>query len=305
MTLNNPNGFFNNSIEFKSLRNGLMRLRGDLKRAPDASVIIPVNAQADLQSVITILDDITCYKGKYRLEIILVINNYPDNAAPAEINLFQQLGVEVVAVPSARKHGEVVILSARALGVEAAKSDVTIHFDADCKIVDVNALIDWYVKTINSGVSLAYSHVGYYDLRKVPSIYVKIALHHAVRWIKRNLVGIPTTRGSNYAIDKKVFSDLYLNNILSVDLQVGPAVKLEGKEIAYSGNPKLRVLTSGRRFRGGWVKLLRYFHYRLQYNIRAIPTRKNEAARENWDGFDRESEQRKILALPNEEKNSD
>jgi hypothetical protein len=40
------------------LRDDLTRLRGDPLHPPDASVIIPVNASRDIQTVLTLLNDI-------------------------------------------------------------------------------------------------------------------------------------------------------------------------------------------------------------------------------------------------------
>jgi hypothetical protein len=48
--------------------------------------------------------------------------------------------------------------------------------------------------------------------------------------------------------------------------------------VAYSGARERAVLTSGRRFTGGWWKLLRYLRYRLRYNLNVLPV--SPAARE-------------------------
>jgi len=241
------------------LREQLKRLRGNPDQPAAASIIVPVNAEADLATVLRLLEDVVRYRGEHAIEVVLVINNYPPEHPPAELAWFRDLGVQVVAVPSARRAGEVVIVSARALGVQAANAEITIHFDADCHVPDMNALLNWYIGCLQSGYQLAYSHVGYYDLRKLPSVYVKIGLHHSVRWLKRNLFRIPTTRGSNYAVARSLFLQLYEAGKISVDLQIGPAAKLAGARIAYSGRPSRNVLTSGRRFRGGWLKMFRYF----------------------------------------------
>ncbi len=285
------------SPELMEIKNHLIRLRGNPRCTPDASIIVPINAQADLWTIRTLFADILRYTGKYAIEIILVVNNYPRSNPPGEIDLFRSLGFGVVAVPSARRSGEVVIVSARALGVRATKSEITIHFDADCRVADINALLDWFIESLNAGASLAYSHVGYYELRKLMSVRAKIAIHHTIRRFKRNILRIPTTRGSNYAVNKSVFLELYDAGKLSVDLQIGPAVKLTGCRIAYSGHPSLRVLTSGRRFRGGWIKMFGYFRYRLHFNLKATPTRKRDVTRTTWDGFDKESDNRDAHVL--------
>ena len=287
-------------VNLEVLHKHLVRLRGNPECSPDASIIITVNAQGDLQTVLKPLNDIIRYTGKHTIEVILVINNYPSDHPPPEIDQFRDLGIRVVAAPSARRPGEVVIISARALGVQAAKSDVTIHFDADCRVPDINALLDWNINTLNPGAHLAYSHVGYYDLPNITSVYVKIAIHHTVRWLKRNLLGIVTTRGSNYVIDRSLFLQLYDAGKLSVDLQVGPAAKLAGARVVYSGQKNLRVFTSGRRLRGGWMKLFRHLRYRLRYNLKATPTRRREVTRTSWEGFDRESDNRQVHTLTRE-----
>ena len=278
--------------DLRGLQESIKQLRGDIKRPPNTSIIIPVNAKEDLEAGLGILKDIVEYKGRYSIELILVINNYPKENPPKEITMFRKLGITVVAAASARRSGEVVIMSARALGVKAASASTTIHFDVDCKVWDINALVDWIIASMNSEVKVAYSHVGYYDLRKLPSVYCKIAIHNLVRWIKRNLFRVPTTRGSNYAVDRSLFLELYNAGKLSVDLQIGPAAKLAGARVVYSGQPKLRVFTSGRRFRGGWIKLLNYLRYRLNYNLNAVPTKRHEVTNTSWRGFDKETENR-------------
>ncbi|MEM7117136.1 MAG: glycosyltransferase [Chloroflexota bacterium] len=271
------------------------RLRGERTTPPDLSIIIPVNAQGDLETVFGPLSDIVGYNGRYQLEIILVINNYPEAAEPPEIETFRQMGLCVVGVPSARRSGEVVIISARALGVMAAAAEATAHFDADCRIGNIDALVDWYVRSLRSNYQLAYSHVGYYELRPMASVYVKIGIHHLSRWVKRVLFQIPVTRGSNYAIEKLLFLQLYRAGKLSVDLQVGPAAKLAGAKIIFSRQRRYHVYTSGRRFKGGWDKLLGYFRYRLRYNLKATPRRRKDVRRTSWEGFDQESERRKTF----------
>jgi len=285
------------ATDLNGLREPLTRIRGSLERLPEASIVIPVNAQGDLRAALKPLHELTQYVGKYAIEIILVINNFPADNPPAEIEQFQEIGARVVAAASARRPGEVVIISARALGVQAASANITIHFDADCRIPDVNALLDWYIQSLNSGAQLAYSHVGFYDFQDISSVRAKIAIHHLLRWLKRNFLGVPTTRGSNYAIDRFLFLQLYEAGKLSVDLQIGPAAKLAGARIVYSSHPNLTVYTSGRKFRGGWTRLFRMLRYRFGYNLKAIPTQQRDVTRTSWDGFDRESDRREVVVL--------
>jgi len=271
-----------------TIREGFLRLRGEPGQAPDASIVIPVNAHADLDLVLNPLGDILRYSGRHTVEIVLVVNNYPVEQPPEEIQEFRDLGAKVVAVPSARRPGEAVVISARALGARAANSAVIIHVDSDCRIPDINALLDWYIPALKSGARLAYTRVGFHDLRSLPSVRAKIAIHHTTRWVKRNLLGIPTARGSNYAIDRGLFLQLYEAGKLNHDIQIGMAAKQAGARIAYSGRPERSVLTSGREFRGGWLKLIRYIRYRLRYNLKAVPGRRPESARREF--FDRVSD---------------
>lgn len=74
---------------------------------------------------------------------------------------------------------------------------------------------------------------------------------------------------------------LYERKLLSDDLNVGPVLKSAGGDVVYSGAPPLQVLTSGRRFQGGWLKLFRYLAYRLGYNVRMIASG-NRGRRNAW-----------------------
>jgi hypothetical protein len=176
--------------------------------------------------------------------------------------------------------------------VEAAQSEVTIHFDADCRIPDPTSLLDWMIDTLESRGDVCYSPVKFYDCSSQLSVRTKLGIHHAARWAKRNLFRIPTTRGSNYAIRRSWFLRLYAEGKLSVDMQVGQAAKLAGARVVYCADSRLAVLTSGRRFRGGWLKMPRYFLYRLRYNLHAVPVKGREVTRTSWSGFDQESQTR-------------
>ncbi len=251
----------------------LARLRGDAAHPPDGSIVVPVNAQADLEAVLGVLGQVVAYRGDRSFEVVLVINNYAPDGPPPEIEAYADAGMRVVAVPSVWREGEAVCLTARVPGARAASTERLILFDADCRIPNPSRLLDWYVQQFERGAQAAYTHVGYYGLRPLWSVRARIAAHHLARWIKRVILRIPTTRGSNYAVDRAVFLRLYDEGRLIDDLNVGPAVKAAGGRVAYSGARDLRVLTSGRRFRGGWRKLVRYLRYRLLYNVRVLQAR--------------------------------
>jgi hypothetical protein len=255
------------------LREDLARLRGDTASPPDASVVVPVNAQADLETVLGVVGKVAGYHGERSFEVVLVINNYPPGKPPPEIEAYAGAGMRVVAVPSVWREGEAVCLTARVPGARAAFSERVILFDADCLILNPTRVLDWYVEQFERGAQAAYTHVGYYDLRPLWSVRTRIAAHHLARWAKRVILRIPTTRGSNYAVDRSVFLRLYEQGLLVDDLNVGPAVKAAGGRVAYSRARSLRVLTSGRKFRGGWRKLARYLRYRLHYNVRVLQVR--------------------------------
>jgi hypothetical protein len=251
----------------------LRRLRGNPTEAPVATVVIPVNAQADLETVLGLLGDIAGYEGSKTFEVVLVINNYPADAPPRELEAYARAGMRTVGVPAAWRKGEVVSFTARVPGARAASSPLLIHFDADCRVGNPTALLDWYVSRLQEGAAAAYTRVGYYDLRPLWSVRARIAAHHGARWAKRNILRIPTIRGSNYAVECSLFLSLYEQGLLTDDLNVGPAVKASGGSVAYGNSRDLAVLTSGRRFRGGWRRLVRYLWYRTRYNIRVLPVR--------------------------------
>lgn len=256
---------------YEQLKSFFLGRRGDPSTLPDATISIPVNAQGDLETVLGVLSDIAQYKGNHTFEVILAINNYPEEQEPPEIKLFRDMGILVAATPSVRRPEEAVCFSARLTGIRPANSNYLLLFDADCRIPNPTALIDWYIERLHSGAGLAYTHVAYYELKKDLSVTARMIAHHGARWVKRELLGIPTTRGSNYAVNRKKMLKYYNEKLLSDDINVGPTFKAKGDRIDYSGKRQLYVLTSGRVFSGGWRKLARYLLYRLRYNLKMLP----------------------------------
>lgn len=256
---------------YEQLKTFFVERLGKPGKRPDASIAVPVNAQGDLETVLGVLGDIARYKGNHTFEVILAINNYPEGQEPEEIGLFRSMGLLVEPTPSVRRPDEAVCFSARMTGIRAANTDNLLLFDADCRIPNPTALIDWYIGRLHDGTKLAYTHVGYYELKKDLSIAARMIAHHGARWVKRQLLGIPTTRGSNYAVNKTAMLDYYEQRLLSDDLNVGPAFKTHGLRIDYSGKRDLVVLTSGRMFNSGWRRLIRYLLYRLKYNLKMLP----------------------------------
>jgi len=264
-----------------TLRTGVASLRGDPELLPDAAVVIPVNAQADLGNVLDVLAELGRYSGPHSFDVILVVNNYPEDDPPEALGIYRDLGVRAMAVPSVWRPGEAVCFTARIPGIRAAASDTIVLLDADTRIPRPTELLDWYMAQFRGGAKAAYTHVGFYDLRPLWSVRARIVTHHVARWVKRTLLRIPTTRGSNYAVSRSVLLPLYDQGLLTDDLNVGPAIKAAGGRVAYSGSKRLVVLSSGRKFQGGWVKLARYLGYRLLYNVRVLrlPTGRPRAER--------------------------
>ncbi len=254
----------------------LTHLRGDLGLAPRASIVVPVNAAADLHDVLQLAADICRYNGEYPIEFILVINNYDPDSPPAEIEEYRSMGFTVIAIPSVKHEGAIAI-AARLPGIDRAQSDIVIQFDADCRIPNATALIDWYIAQIEKGADLAYTHVEYTDLPAGLAMKIRMFVHHASRWFRRVVLRIPTSRGSNYAIRRTLALELYGRGAMQYDILVGPHIKSVGGHIAYSGARELQVLTSGRFFKGGWNELLSYVMWRVGYYRRVGVFRSNGA----------------------------
>lgn len=252
-----------------SLKEQFLRLRGDPAAPPHASVVIPVNAQKDLVPLQRVLSDLAGYTGKRRIEIILVINNYPEEQPPGEIYEYQEIGMTVVGIPRVVHQGGVA-MAARIPGVRMAQSQAVLHFDADCRIPNPSALIEWYIRRLHEGCDLAYTHVDYTDLPAGVSVRARMLVHHASRWIRRNIIGTPTSRGSNYAIRRDLMLELFAQGRIPYDLHVGPVVKSNKGRIAYSGAKELVVLTSGRFFHPGWKVLFEYLVWRTGYYLHII-----------------------------------
>jgi glycosyltransferase involved in cell wall biosynthesis len=264
-------------VDPATLQDRLSQLAPEEGRVPDISVVVPVNAQGDLDNVLRLAGDVARYTGPHTLEVIVVVNNYQADTPPAAIKAYRAMGMVVVAIPSVRRPGEAVGFSARIPGVRAARSECVVLFDADCRVGDPTALLDWYAGTLHGGAVAAYSRVNYYDYEDCASIRARFLIHHASRWIKRNVFRIPTTRGSNYGVQRPVMLELYDRGLLADEMNVGPTFrKLKGR-VAYSGRRRHVVHTSGRMFPRGWLRILPYLTYRLKYNVRVLPVREGVA----------------------------
>ena len=157
--------------DWYKLREVTGRLRAESNGPPDATIVIPVNAKADLDEVHAVLMDIGRYEGRRSLEILLVVNNYPAQDPPKEILSFRQAGVAVVAVSDLRQlvtgesclapggdpatvaelHRAGLIMAARIAGLRQASSDNVIFLDADSRLPAPTVLIDWFIDQLSNG----------------------------------------------------------------------------------------------------------------------------------------------------------
>lgn len=261
------------------LQDRVALMRGTPDLPPDASIVIPVNAQKDLAPLQRVLSDLARYSGGRRIEMILVINNYPADEPPVEVQVYQQAGIQVIGIPKIHHQGGVA-MAARIPGVRLARSQAVLLFDADIHIPNPGALIDWYIARLQEGFDLAYTHVDYTDLPPGISVKARMFVHHASRWFKRKILRIPTSRGSNYAMRRDLMLDLFEQGRIPYDIHVGPVVKSMGGRIAYSGSKELLVLTSGRFFDPGWKVLVAYLIWRTGYYFRILKMKPKKAAQD-------------------------
>jgi hypothetical protein len=258
------------------LRGRFVALRGSPERPADLSVVIPVNARADLRTALQILADLAGYNGHHTLEIILIINNYPPHTPPAEVAGFRDMGLRVIAVPDVRPAGaaipgEEVALRARIPGVRASTSEVVVLPDADNRIPNATALLDWCFDQLNRGAQLVHFRTPYYEVADTWSMRFRIAVHYLVNWLKRSALRIPTTRGGDYAVRRSVMLQLFDGGALALDISLGPAIRAMGGQVVYSGNSDDRVvLTSGSKIDSGWREAFRYLGWRLRRNIEVL-----------------------------------
>jgi hypothetical protein len=239
---------------------------------PDVAIVIPVNAQGDLENIEYLLSDFERYDGSLSVETILVVNNYPPGQVPPEVEKLRERAV-VLAMPSVRKFGEAVAFSGRVHGIRIARARYVIVTDADCRVRNPTAFIDWYHKQLSTRAHAAYTHVAFQDFDPALSVRFHIGLSHALRWIKREILRIPVTRGASYGVRRDELLELYDQGLLADEMNVGPAFKRLMGPVAYGSKKELEVLTSGRMFRRGWWRAVTYNLYRLRYNLRVLPVR--------------------------------
>ena len=118
----------------ESVWHGVKRLRGDPTVPPHASIVVPVNAQADLENVLDIVGDVSRYEGSRTFEVVLVINNYPADAPPRELATYAAAGMRTVGIPAAWQKGEVVSFTARIAPAPCGRIQSLVQFDAECRL---------------------------------------------------------------------------------------------------------------------------------------------------------------------------
>ncbi len=239
---------------------------------PDISIVIPVNAQGDLENIEHLLSDFERYDGQLSVETILVVNNFPPGQVPPQVGKLRKRAT-VLAIPDVRKFGEAVAFSGRVHGMRVARSRYVIVTDADCRVRNPTAFIDWYHRQLSTRAHAAYTHVAFQDFDPVLSVRFHIGLSHALRWVKREIFRIPVTRGASYGARREELLELYDAGVLADEMNVGPAFKRLRGPVAYGSKKELEVLTSGRMFRRGWSRAISYNLYRLRYNLRVLPVR--------------------------------
>ena len=246
--------------------------RAEAGATPDISVVIPVNAQGDLENVEHLLSDIASYQGRLSVETILVVNNFPPGEVPPQVERLRERAV-VLTIPNVRKFGEAVAFSGRMQGMRIARAPYVVVTDADCRLRSSTAFIDWYYEQLSTWAHAAYTHVVFLDPHPAPSVRFKLGLSYLARWVKRVILRIPITRGASYGVRRDEMQELYAAGVLADEMNVGPAFKRLVGPVAYGSGKELQVLTSARMFRPGWVSAVPYFLYRLRYNLRVLPVR--------------------------------
>jgi hypothetical protein len=238
---------------------------------PDIAIVIPVNAQGDLENIEHLLSDLSGYDGRLSVETILVVNNYPPDRPPNVEKLRRR--ATVLSIPNVRKFGEAVAFSGRVQGMRVARSRSVIVTDADCRIPNPTAFIDWYHEQLSTWAHAAYTHVAFQDYDPALSVRFHIAVSHAMRWVKREIFRIPVTRGASYGARREELLALYDAGVLADEMNVGPAFKRLVGPVAFGSRKELHVLTSGRMIKRGWWHVIPYNLYRLRYNLRVLPVR--------------------------------
>lgn len=267
----------------EELRQRLPRLWSPPQADPNASVIVPVGSPAGLQQVFYLLADLACYEGFYSLECLLALPAGQDWPPAEKLELLEALGLRLVFIPAGV--WEQGALAARAFAAQAARAGVLLHFASDTRLPDPTALLDWYVGSLSGSYQLAYSRVDFYGLPERAGVRLSLRLLDGLRLVKRRLLGVPTPRGSNYAITRALFLDLYEAGKLSDDTPVGLAARLAQARSRYSSDRRLRACVSAHKFNPRTLLSPARMLRRLRLNLRALPAGFRPGEWLNWKVF--------------------
>ncbi len=267
--------------QFAELRRRLPRLWSPAQADPNASVIVPVGSPAELKQVFCLLSDLSHYRGSYSLECLLALPAGQPWLPPERLALLDSLGLRVVFT-SARGRGG---LAARGCAAQAARAGILLHFAADTRLPDPTALVDWYVRSLFGKFQLAYSRVDFYGLPGSPGVRLSLFVLNGLRALKRRLLGVPTPRGSNYAITRSLFLDLYEAGTLSEEHPVGLAARLAQARSRYAADRRLRAYIPAHKFSPRTLLSPARILRRLRANLRALPAGFRPGEWMNWKVF--------------------
>lgn len=275
----------------------LQSLRGELFDAdPNASVIIPVRSRTQLTHSLALLSDLARYHGDYTLEFILVVDDF--ELIPEESEYFRNIGVHLVFTEPDGPERAGGTIDVRARGVRAARAGITLHFAPDVRIPDPSALIDWYIESLYSEYQLAYTWIDFENRPGRLSTRLSLVVLNVLRSLKRTLLGVPTTRGCNYAVTRSLFLELYETGQLSADINIGLAARLAEARSRYSKEPRLRVVLSTRKYSARTLLYPARILRSLNYNLRAVPVAFKTTEWINWKVFSEEAEKRERQSPP-------
>lgn len=272
-------GMFKNTTQLRDRLSPLLECD-----SPDTAIIIPVNAQGDLQKVLDLLEDISQYQGEDRFHIILVVNNFdPEQPPTAELELYEQLGVQTVSVPELGGHAGIPpALRARMYGLPYAKVRACCFFDADCRIPDPTSCLKWYCESFRDAeVMLAYTKIGYYNWPRRLGMRAWLLVHYTWRAFKRRCLRIPTPQGASYGIDRDLKKELFDGGYLADETAIGRLVKAFGHKTVFAGETSRRVMADGRMYQNASAFRLftGYAFRRLRINLNSMFVRRDAADR--------------------------
>lgn len=217
---------------------------------PSVSVVVPARNEEEL--IGGCLKSILSQEPQ-PLEVILVDNGSTDRTA----EIAKALGARVIYQPNPGVH------IARQTGLEAARGDIIASTDADCIVKPgwIRAIVQGFSEP---QVVETYGGLEYFDAPLLDRLSAKYG--YPLFLAIMNWLGQPNTAGANQAVRRETALKVGGYDVpLGEDIQLTHKLKSHGK-IKYV--PDQRVLTSGRRLKGGRLKMyathLRNIWRRLQ-----------------------------------------